>query len=76
MKPLIWIVHSCYLTTLTIPLSCLFDIFFFTLCGENDVRNERLRHHEFLETGRDRLEHRLGRGGLFVYRYDETCAVL
>ena len=33
-------------------------------------------YHEFPETGRDRLEHRLGRGGLFVFGYDENYAVL
>ena len=50
--------------------------FLFTVYVENDIRNEKLSHHEFPEMDRDRLEHHLGRGGLFVYGYDETCAVL
>ena len=76
MKSLTWIVHSCYLNILTVSLSCHFDSFFFTVCREKDVGNEKLRHHEFLETGRDHLEHRLGPGSLFLYGYDETCVVL
>ena len=38
-------------------------------------RKDRDNYHEFPETGRDRLEHRLGRGGLFVFEYDENYAV-
>ena len=37
---------------------------------------EHDNYHEFPETGRDRLEHRLGHGGLFVFGYDENYAVL
>ena len=43
-----------------------------TLLGKKDHEN----YHEFPETSRDRLEHRLGRGGLFVFGYDENYAVL
>ena len=83
MKSLIWIVHSYYLTILTsvsikyhsvvVVLIVAFLLFARkTMLEMKDHDN----YHEFPETGRDRLEHRLGRGGLFVFGYDENYAVL